>query len=64
MALKNRKVQIYQSRRNGQFGWRVIAKNGQRIAVSGETYEKRKHAEKMAAELFPGMESEYVGKNW
>jgi uncharacterized protein YegP (UPF0339 family) len=64
MALKNRKVQIYQSRRNGQFGWRLIAKNGQRIAVSGETYEKRKHAEKMVAELWPNDQVEYVGKNW
>ena len=39
--MKNPKIQIYPSR-NGQFGWRLIAKNGKKIACGGETYHNKK----------------------
>jgi len=47
-------IQTYQSRRNGEFGWRLVAANGKRIAIGGETFKNRRHAEKMATRLFPG----------
>jgi len=46
-------IQTYQSRRNREFGWRLVAANGKRIAIGGETFKNRKHAEKMATRLFP-----------
>ena len=53
MAKKDR-VQIYESRKvPGQWGWRYIAANGKRIAISGELYKNKAHAEKMAMRLFP-----------
>jgi uncharacterized protein YegP (UPF0339 family) len=54
MASKKDKVVIYQSRKvPGQWGWRYIASNGKRIAISGELYKSKAHAEKMAMRLFP-----------
>lgn len=52
MALKKDRIEIYRSRRNGEYGWRYIAKNGKRVAVAGETYKNLKHARKMVHELF------------
>jgi uncharacterized protein YegP (UPF0339 family) len=61
--MKNRKHgQLYRSRRNKQYGWRLVAANGARIAVAGETYEKKQHAERMFKQLFP--EVELVDKGW
>jgi len=36
------KTQIYKSIKNGQLGWRLIAKNGKKIACGGETYHNKK----------------------
>lgn len=52
MALKKDRIEIYKSRRNGEYGWRYIAKNGKRVAVAGETYKKLYHAEYMVDHLF------------
>lgn len=52
MAAKTDIIQIYRSERNGQYGWRYMARNGRKVAIAGETYEKEAHAEKMARELF------------
>jgi len=40
--MKKHKVEVYKSRRNGQFSWRVIAKNGKKIACAGETFHNKK----------------------
>lgn len=56
MAKTVDRIEIYKSRRNGQYGWRYIAGgNNARIAVSGETYLKLDHAKKMVARLFPSV---------
>lgn len=56
MAAKKDKVVIYQSKKvKGQWGWRVIAANGKRIAISGELYKNKAHAAKMAKRLFPDL---------
>ena len=56
MASKKDKVVIYQSKKvKGQWGWRVIAPNGKRIAISGELYKNKAHALKMAQRLFPDL---------
>lgn len=36
------KIEIYKSKKNGQFGWRLIAKNNKKIACGGETYHNKK----------------------
>ncbi len=56
MSKKQDRVEIYASKKvKGQWGWRYIASNGKRIAVAGELYTSRKHAEKMVARLFPNV---------
>ena len=35
----------------GEWRWRLTADNGQIIAVSGEGYVKRSHAERMAEQI-------------
>ncbi len=52
MALKKDRIEIYRSRRNMEFGWRYITKNGKRVAVAGETYKNETHAEKMVYTMF------------
>lgn len=52
MALKKDRIEVYQSRRNKEYGWRYITKNGKRVAVAGETYKNSAHAWKMADTLF------------
>ena len=47
-------IQTYQSRRNGEFGWRLVSANGKRIAIGGETFKNRRHAERIAMRLGPG----------
>ncbi len=39
--MKTSKIQVYKSRKNGQWGWRYVAKNGRKVACSGETYKNR-----------------------
>lgn len=36
-----------------QWRWHATAENGQIVAISGEGYVNRGHAERMARELFP-----------
>lgn len=36
------KTEIYKSSKNGQLGWRLLAKNGKKIACGGETYHNKK----------------------
>ena len=50
--MKQERIEIYKSRKNGQFGWRYIAKNGKRIAASGETFHNKKDAMAIAKRLF------------
>lgn len=38
---------------SGEFLWTAFAKNGRKLAWSGETYESGQHAARMARELFP-----------
>lgn len=45
-------IEIYRSKKNKQFGWRYIAKNGRRVACGGETYYNRKDATDMVRHLF------------
>ena len=52
MAMTQDKIEIYRSRRNNEYGWRYITKNGARVAVAGETYKNHKHAIKMVDLLF------------
>lgn len=39
-------IQIYRSKKNKQFAWRIIAKNGKKIACGGETYHNKKDLKK------------------
>jgi uncharacterized protein YegP (UPF0339 family) len=53
---KKDRVEIYESKKvRKQYGWRVIAANGKRIAISGELYKNKKHAEAMVKKLFPAL---------
>lgn len=45
-------AQIYKGE-NKEWWWRVVAVNGQIIAISGEGYKKRSHALGMVDALFP-----------
>ena len=40
--MKHSKIELYRSKKNGQFAWRMIAKNGKKIACGGETYHNKK----------------------
>ena len=44
--MKKSQLQIYKSKKNGQLGWRIIAKNGKKIACGGETYHNMKDLKK------------------
>lgn len=44
--MKKIQLQIYKSKKNGQLGWRIIAKNGKKIACGGETYHNMKDLKK------------------
>lgn len=44
--MKKSQIQIYKSKKNGQFAWRIIAKNGKKIACGGETYHNLKDLRK------------------
>jgi uncharacterized protein YegP (UPF0339 family) len=46
-------VRVYQDEA-GEWRWTAKAANGQTVADSGEGYKHRGHAERMAAEMFPG----------
>lgn len=52
MATKKDRIEIYRSRRNKEFGWRYITKNGKRVAVAGETYKNKTHASRMVYSMF------------
>lgn len=62
MALKKDRIEIYKSRRNGEYGWRYIAKNGKRVAVAGETYKNKMHCRAMVSSLFVGKDIDLVDK--
>ena len=57
MALKKAdKAVVYPSRKvAGQWGWRYVASNGRRVAIAGELYHNKSHAERMVNKLFPGV---------
>ena len=47
------RIQVYPSRKvKGQWGWRYKARNGRKVATSGELYTKRSHALDMVHHLF------------
>lgn len=59
--MKKAKREIYKSRRNGQFGWRLIAKNGKKVACGGETFHNKKDAIKsMKSVALMLVESDFV----
>lgn len=45
------KIEIYRSTKNGQLGWRLIARNGKKIACGGETYHNKKDLLKVVNSL-------------
>ena len=55
-----KKIQIYKSKRNGQFAWRAIAKNNRKIGCSGETYHNKKDLDKTLVLLFGTELSNFV----
>ena len=44
------KFEIYKDE-NGDWRWRLVARNGRIIAVSGEGYKRRGHAEDMVHKI-------------
>lgn len=40
--MKHPKIEVYKSKKNGQFSWRMIAANGKKIACAGETYHNKR----------------------
>jgi uncharacterized protein YegP (UPF0339 family) len=52
-------VEIYEDA-NEEFRWRAKSNNGNTLAVSGEGYENRLHAENMVAGMFPGKEVKHI----
>ena len=44
--MKKAQLQKKKSKKNGQLGWRIIAKNGKKIACGGETYHNMKDLKK------------------
>lgn len=51
------KIQIYRSKKNNQLGWRLIARNGKKIACGGETFHNEKDLQKsvsLVAKAFGG----------
>lgn len=53
MALKTDVIEIYESRRKPKhYGWRYKTKNGKKVAIAGELYEKRDHTLRMVTGLF------------
>ncbi len=49
--MKTSKIKVYKSRKNGQFAWRYVAKNGRKMACPGETYHNRADCLKAIAQL-------------
>ena len=41
---------------NSEWFWTAYARNGRKVATTGETYQDKDHAAKMAQELFPTAE--------
>ena len=37
----------------GQYRWTALAGNNEKVATSGEGYQNRSHAKKMAKDLYP-----------
>lgn len=61
--MKKPQRQIYKSVKNGQFGWRLLAKNGRKVACSGETYKNKKDAIKiMDSVALLLVESDFIDK--
>lgn len=50
--MKKERIEIFRSRTTGQYSWRYRAKNGERIAIAGETYINKSHAAAMVTKLF------------
>lgn len=46
------KIHIIKSSENGQYHWHVKSRNGQIVAVTGETYLKVSQCQKMIQKLF------------
>jgi uncharacterized protein DUF1508 len=51
-VLEDLEVKVHEAG-NGEFHWTAYAKNGRKIATTGETYQSADHAARMAHELFP-----------
>lgn len=49
---KTDRIEIFRSRKNGEFSWRYRRPNNERIAIAGETYKQRLHASAMIHLLF------------
>lgn len=45
-------IEIYKSRKNGQFAWRMKSRNGRKVACGGETYHNKKDVFKVLKSIF------------
>lgn len=51
------KAKVYKDEK-GEWRWTLIARNGRKVACSGEGYKNRAHCVRMVAKLFPGVKVE------
>lgn len=59
--MKQHTLEVYESKKvKGQWGWRLKAPNGRKVACSGELYKDKTHAYKMATEIAGRMEGCYL----
>lgn len=60
-ALDGLVVKVHEGE-NGEWFWTAYARNGRKVATTGETYQDRDHAERMARELFPTADVQYASE--
>ena len=53
------RIRIYKDK-DGDWRWTLYAPNNRKVAVSGEGYENKAHAERMARKLFPWMFDDFT----
>jgi uncharacterized protein YegP (UPF0339 family) len=62
--MKKRKLEIYKSRKNAQFYWRLVASNGKIVAIAGEGYTRKATCEKQASKHLNMNNVETVYISW
>ena len=53
------RIDIYKDKL-GDWRWTLYAPNSEKVAVSGEGYERKAHANRMARKLFPWMFDDFA----